>query len=164
MAAKRRKQNAKQSVRSNSYYTYGNVAYDVQPADTQIQHKRKTHPQKSALTRKESLARRENRIHSFQVCMVMLLIFSGCIAFMGANVIVTNQEVQIRQKKSELSDLKAQNATLESELAEQIDLDYIKQEAMTRLGMSEPQSYQIVYIDVPKQSYTIQYSSDTNAQ
>lgn len=164
MADKRRKHNTRQSVRSNSYYTYGNVAYEVQPANPKLQQKQKTQPKKSALTRKESLARRENRIHSFQVCMVMLLIFCGCIAFVGANVIVTNQEVQIRQKKSELSDLKAQNATLESELTEQIDLDYIKQEAMTRLGMSEPQSYQIVYIDVPKQSYTIQYSSDTNTQ
>lgn len=159
MADKRRKRNMKQSVRSNSYYSYGNVAYDVQPAYPQTQQKRTIQHQKQ--TRKENLVRRANRIHSFQVCLVMLLIFSGCIAFVGANVIVTNQEMQIRQKKTELSDLKAQNATLESELAEQIDLDYIKQEAITRLGMSEPQSYQIVYIDVPKQSYTIQYSSDT---
>lgn len=162
MAEKKRKSNTKQSARANSYYAYGNVAYDVQPTYPQTQHKRITTQQKQS--RKENLVRRANRIHSFQVCMVMLLIFSGCIAFVGANVIVTNQEVQIRQKKSELSDLKAQNATLESELAEQIDLDYIKQEAISRLGMSEPQSYQIVYIDVPKQSYTIQYSSDTDAQ
>lgn len=79
---------------------------------------------------------------------------------MGMHVMVANVEVQVRQQKSDLTDLKAQNAILEAELAEQVDLDYIKQEAISRLGMSEPQSYQIVYIDVPKQSYTIQYASD----
>ena len=31
---------------------------------------------------------------------------------------------------------------------------------MVRLGMIKPQPYQIVYIDVPKQSYTIQYAAD----
>lgn len=36
---------------------------------------------------------------------------------------------------------------------------YIEQEAKTRLGMIEPQAYQIVYIDVPKQSYTVQYEA-----
>ncbi|WP_455959651.1 FtsB family cell division protein [Anaerotignum lactatifermentans] len=90
----------------------------------------------------------------------MLLIFAGCIAFMGATVIVKNQEVQIREKKDELATLKSQNAILEAELAEQVDLEYIKQEAINRLGMAEPQPYQIVYIDVPKDSYTIQYAAD----
>ena len=71
-----------------------------------------------------------------------------------------NQEVQIREKKDELATLKSQNAILEAELAEQIDLEYIKQEAINRLGMAEPQPYQIVYIDVPKDSYTIQYAAD----
>ncbi len=79
---------------------------------------------------------------------------------MGATVIVKNQEVQIREKKDELATLKSQNAILEAELAEQVDLEYIKQEAINRLGMAEPQPYQIVYIDVPKDSYTIQYAAD----
>ena len=43
-------------------------------------------------------------------------------------------------------------------------MDYIKQEATERLGMSEPQSYQVVYIDVPKQSYTVQYAEDDGVE
>ena len=33
-----------------------------------------------------------------------------------------------------------------------------------RLGMAEPQPYQIVYIDVPKQSYTVQHADDEAEQ
>ena len=43
-------------------------------------------------------------------------------------------------------------------------MDYIRTEATERLGMSEPQSYQVVYIDVPKQSYTVQHNADDVAE
>ena len=62
--------------------------------------------------------------------------------------------------KSELENLKSANAILEAELTEQLDMDFIRTEATERLGMSEPQSYQVVYIDVPKQSYTVQHNVD----
>ena len=91
---------------------------------------------------------------------VALVLFIGCIAFMGMNVLVDNAEVSLRQQKSELESLKSANAILEAELTEQLDMDYIKQEATERLGMSEPQSYQVVYIYVPKQSYTVQHHAD----
>ena len=46
----------------------------------------------------------------------------------------------------------------------QLDMDYIRTEATERLGMSEPQSYQVVYIDVPKQSYTVQHNAEDVAE
>ncbi len=80
------------------------------------------------------------------------------------HVIVDHAEVSLRQQKSKLEDLKAANDVLEAELTAQLDLDYIKQEATERLGMSEPQSYQMVYIDVPKQSYTVQYDTEDTTE
>ena len=61
--------------------------------------------------------------------------------------------------KTELSELKNENLNLMSEMTDNTDLVYIEQEAKTRLGMVEPQSYQLKYIDVPKQSYTVQYAA-----
>ena len=95
---------------------------------------------------------------------VALVLFIGCIAFMGMHVVVDNAEVSLRRQKSTLEDLKSANAILEAELTERLDMDYIKQEATERLGMSEPQSYQVVYIDVPKQSYTVQHNADDAAE
>ncbi len=164
MAQKRRNRNTPRTTKyhnhaQNTYPVQGSVAYQIQPKEEPEQiHVKKPQP-KLHETRTE---RREQKLHILYVCIVMLLVFGGCITFMGANVIVAEQEMQIRKQKNELSAIKAQNATLEAELAEQIDLEYIKQEAMKRLGMAEPQPYQIVYIDVPKQSYTIQYATDEN--
>ena len=146
MAAKQAKENKKNAYKG-SYYTYGNVAYELQPDYAPYYEDDKKQQEAKEAIRQAAAERRENRVHAAHVCMVMLLI-------------VKNQEVQIREKKDELATLKSQNAILEAELAEQVDLEYIKQEAITRLGMAEPQPYQIVYIDVPKDSYTIQYAAD----
>ena len=81
---------------------------------------------------------------------VALVLFVGCLAFMGMHVLVDNAEVSLRRQKAELT--------------EQLDMDYIRTEATERLGMSEPQSYQVVYIDVPKQSYTVQHNADDAAE
>lgn len=83
---------------------------------------------------------------------------------MGMHVLVANEEISLRKQKSELADLKAGNAILEAELTEKLDMDFIKEEAIKRLGMAEPQPYQIVYIDVPKQSYTVQHADDEAEQ
>ena len=73
---------------------------------------------------------------------------------------VFKEMTRLTKQKSKLEDLKSANAILEAELTEQLDMDYIKQEATERLGMSEPQPYQVVYINVPKQSYTVQHDTE----
>ena len=149
--------------RGTSYYTYGNVAYELQPDYT-------PHPLHEEKRRKEEEARearaeaRERRISTAKMILAALVLFAGCIAFMGMHVLVANEEISLRKQKSELADLKAGNAILEAELTEKLDMDFIKEEAIKRLGMAEPQPYQIVYIDVPKQSYTVQHADDEAEQ
>lgn len=160
MAVKRldRDQNA---YRGSSYYSFGNVAYDVQPE--YIPYYTDENEQKEQLAeekfRKAEI--RESRIAAFKLIAIIMVLFAGSIAFMGMHVKVTQENFQLRKEKGQLAELQASNAILEAELTEQIDLDFIKEQASTRLGMAEPQPYQIVYIDVPKQSYTIQYAADT---
>ena len=105
-------------------------------------------------------AERENKVSFAKMVGVAIMLFIGCIAFMGMHVMVDQAEVSLRREKSKLEDLKSANAILEAELTEQLDMDYIKQEATERLGMSEPQPYQVVYINVPKQSYTVQHDTE----
>lgn len=152
MAANRKRRSVKQVPQQNRYYTDGNLAYQLEPE--------KNVPVRQPKRAPQPRIKHKPPVHSIHVYFVMALVFLGCVGFMGSGVLVQNKEMQIRQQKNELSELQAQNAILEAELAEQIDLDYIKQEAITRLGMAEPQSYQVVYIDVPKQSYTVQYAVD----
>ena len=78
---------------------------------------------------------------------------------MVTNAEVDRQRVENNKLRDELSQLKNENLNLQSEITDNTDLAYIEKEAKTRLSMTEPQPYQIVYIDVPKQSYTVQYSA-----
>lgn len=159
MAAKRFNRN-QNTYRGSSYYSYGNVAYDVQPEYTPYYSDEDEQKERLAEERFRKAEIRESRIAAFKLIAVIIVLFAGSIAFMGMQVKVTQENFELRKQKDQLADLQASNAILESELTEQIDLDYIKEQATTRLGMAEPQPYQIVYIDVPKQSYTIQYAAD----
>ena len=158
MAAERyRKQNR---MHTGSYYTYGNVAYELQPDYNPYRFREEEEERRKAEERLAKEEARENRISSVKMLGVALVLFLGCLAFMGMHVVVDNAEVSLRRQKAELESLKSANAILEAELTEQLDMDFIRTEATERLGMSEPQSYQVVYIDVPKQSYTVQHNVD----
>lgn len=159
MAAKRYDRNGN-TYRGSSYYTYGNVAYDVQPDYTPYYTEEDAQKVRIAEEKARKAEIRESRITAVKLIAIIVVLFAGSIAFMGMHVKVANESVELRREKSELADLKSTNAILAAELTEQIDLDYIKEQAATRLGMAEPQPYQVVYIDVPKQSYTIQYAAD----
>ncbi len=76
---------------------------------------------------------------------------------MSSVAAVSRQRVTNQDLNAQIIALKSQNHTIETELAEKIDLEYIEEQATTRLGMAEPQPYQIMYISVPKESYTVQY-------
>ena len=151
-------------IEAGSYYTYGSVAYDLQPEYVPYRIQEADEQQRKEEARLAKAAARENRVNSMKVLAVALVLFAGCIAFMGMNVAVDNAEVSLRKQKNELDNLKSANAILEAEMAEQLDMDYIRQEAAERLGMREPQSYQVVYIDVPKQSYTVQHNADDEVE
>ena len=157
-----------QDMEKRSYYTYGNVAYELKPEyspdhgrDREREEERRRRARANAQRKAES---RENSRIFGKSAIAIFLLFAGCIAFMWMNVLVHNAEVSLRKQKSELENLRAANAILEAELTEQLDMDYIRQEATERLGMSEPQPYQVVHIDVPKQSYTVQYAEDDTAK
>ena len=86
MAAKPGKEN-KRNAYKGSYYTYGNVAYELQPDYAPYYEDDKKQQEAKEAIRQAAAERRENRVHAAHVCMVMLLIFAGCIAIMGATVI-----------------------------------------------------------------------------
>lgn len=163
MAAKRNERN-RNMYRGSSYYTYGNVAYDIQPEYTPYYTEEEEQKSRIAEEKARKAENRESRITAFKFIVIIIILFAGSIAFMGMHVKAANEIIELRKEKTKLSDLKSNNAISEAELTEQLDLDYIKEQATTRLGMAEPQPYQVVYIDVPKQSYTIQYAADTTEE
>ena len=106
----------------------------------------------------ESKAERQARhVHVLTYICAAAVVFAGCFLCMSSVAAVSRQRVTNQDLNAQIIALKSQNHTIETELAEKIDLEYIEEQATTRLGMAEPQPYQIMYISVPKESYTVQY-------
>ena len=168
MAAKKTKVSKKMYQDAKAYYTHGGAAYDIEPMEEEYaapkkQTKKKKKVQKSKTSAKKSLAMqvRANRAYSIKVALVLGVFFCGTLAFMWSSAMVTSQRVETQKYKDKLADLKSENAILAIDVAEQMDLDTVKQIATEKLGMVEPQPYQIQYIDVPEQSYTLHYNDET---
>ena len=91
---------------------------------------------------------------------VMLLMAALAIVFLclyGYNYKLSSE---ISELQTQLNELKEDNYYLESDFENNLNLDYIEEVAVNRLGMQKPSAYQIKYINVPKQSYTILYDTE----
>lgn len=164
MAAKKTKVSKKMYQNAKAYYTHGGAAYDIEPIEEEYAapKKQKKAPKNKTSVRKNLVMQsRANRAYSIKVALVLGVFFCGTLAFMWSSALVTSQRVETQKYRDKLADLKSENAILAIDVAEQMDLDTVKQVATEKLGMVEPQPYQIQYIDVPEQSYTIHYKDDT---
>lgn len=156
----------RQKEYKNAVYNNGNVAYEIQPvyypenesfpipAPPKLRVNKKKHVAKHAAVRVIS----EYKVHKVKIIMAVSVVFVCSVAVMGSSAILEQQRVGINQLKEQLSIVENENLTLQSEISEQADMKYIEEQAKTRLGMSAPKSYQTVYINVPKESYTMQYN------
>ena len=160
MAVKKKPQKYQQA---NAYYSHGSEAYEIEreydPSEKAVKRKKTTKRQQSVKT-KLAMQRRANRLNSIKIVMVLAVFFCGTLAFMWSSALVTEQRVETQKYKDKLNELKNENALLAADVSEQMDLENVKKIATEKLGMVEPQPYQIKYIDVPEQSYTIHYEDD----
>jgi len=145
----------RKSINSTGYYNYTSTAYDYDYADRQAEDERikEEHREQAAI-------KRAAQVHRMKLCVATAFVFAGCLAMMSGYAAVAKQRVINEKQMAALNDLKDQNNTVQSEISDSADLTYIEEQAKEKLGMTVPQSYQIVFIDVPKQSYTVQYKNE----
>lgn len=101
--------------------------------------------------------------HRIALITVMLLMAVLAITFLCLYGYNYKLSTEIASLQSELNELKEDNYYLESEFDNNLNLDYIEEVAINKLGMQKPSSYQIKYINVPKQSYTILYDTESQS-
>lgn len=96
---------------------------------------------------------------------VLMLQLVVCGAFMAAFLFVSiyigtmnlKMKTDVMDITKEIEQVKQDNANLETEFNKSVDLGKIEKLASEKLDMSKPRSYQIKYINVPKESYTKQH-------
>jgi len=142
-------------------YNYSSNAYAYEPAPKHYYNEEEELRRERAKKEKIHAETEMHRAsaHKVKLTAAVLVVFLGCFAMMTSYAAVTQQRMTNNALKDELAYLKTENTSLQAEISDSVDLEYIKSEAVNRLGMTEPQPYQIVYIDVPKQSYNVQYAS-----
>jgi cell division protein FtsB len=152
--------------RGYTNYNYSSSAYAYEqalsPAERALEEERK-----EQLRRERVLLEGEKRkafSHKLKLTAAIAVVFGGCFIMMNSYASVTEQRIANNKLKDELAALKSENSALQADITDSVDLEYIREEAINRLGMTEPQAYQIVYIDVPKQSYNMQYSTDESSE
>jgi hypothetical protein len=143
---------------NNYVYNNSSEALELYP-DYEEYTKRRRKTVKKPKTLERSAERMPLSMIKVFVCVGVA--FGMMVGFLNVNAANGAKSREILELREELEAINENNSYLETELNETIDLKKVEQIATTKLGMSKPQSYQIKYIDVPKESYTVQYETET---
>lgn len=101
----------------------------------------------------------KNNKLSFATWLSISVIFIGSIVCLYFNASITQKIQNINDIGKKTTKQGEINANLLVKISNSYDLINIERIASTKLGMSKPQEYQIISIDVPKESYIVQYST-----
>lgn len=143
------------------YYNSSSEAFKYSP-NYQPQYepkiKKKT---KIKIKEKYVIAEKNEKIFSLKF-FIMIGIFAMLgTTFVGINAKILEKKFQIDELNTKLKEVKENNKNLETEIAKNLDLEYIENYASKNLKMQKPAAHQIIHISVPKESYTIK-SENTN--
>ncbi len=145
-------------------YNTSSVAYDLQ-TESEQRHEDFVRRNRQKKIRQKRLKKEEKKyfitvaIHRFKLIFSIFIVVFGSFIFINSGAQITRQTRNNRILNEKIIALQNENTALKAEISDKIDMDYIREEAVNRLHMSEPQDYQVAYIEVPKQSYTIQYET-----
>jgi len=170
----RKKRNSNRMY-SKSYYNYGSEAYEYYPEEDYERKRRRVKKRTAKRTRKRTERRTEKKVKNkvlhkthyefvnekkgnFKVCFSIGTLFTFIISFVCLFAVNSKKESEINTNIAELKRLEEANSVLKTEMTKNINLEEVEKVAKTRLNMQKPSPHQIVYINIPKKSYTVQYN------
>lgn len=89
-----------------------------------------------------------------QISICGVVVFICAMFYVHSYSLLRAKQTQLNDLKQQKIDVSNQITSVEAQMTEKLDLDYIRERATNELGMQNPAAYQIVYIDLPKKSYT----------
>lgn len=91
------------------------------------------------------------------------VIFALSLTLLCAYAVNSTNRLEIASKQAELAKITEENQYLKTTLEDNIDLNKVAKEA-EKLGLQKPQAYQITEVQVPNESYTVQYDAKIATQ
>lgn len=138
-------------------YNSGSVAHDYF-YDTDIpvvKHKKRT--------AKRAKEKEIKQLNMPKTIVSIAVIFTFSLALLCAYAVNSSYRGEIASKQAELADIMEENEYLKTTLEDNVDLNKIESEAK-KLGLQKPQPYQITEVQVPNESYTVQYDAKIATQ
>ncbi len=129
----------------------GNLAYDWEFYENtaRVQKKVEEHKQQTKIKAKAKTAKLHKTV---SICAIMIAL---CAGFMiSRNVAVYESRNEVEELQKELNQLKEYSSQKAFELDQNLDLELIEETAKKRLGMTRPEKYQIVYVNIKQDDVT----------
>jgi len=173
----------------NGYYSYSSTAYKLaevyEPEVVEQDEPREIRRRRPAPRRPQPVQKRTRKQKpqrgkqktvqtpalSYEMAMEgkrvapLLTIFMASILCLGVFAIVVSmarfeqRRQELRLAQNDLKTIQQENIELQATVYEGYDLAEIERRA-TLLGLRKPEEHQLVYVNVPLQSYTVQYDTE----
>lgn len=119
---------------------------------------------KSSKKRVKQTAKKEIRqLNMPKTIASIAVVFTLSLALLCSYAVNSSYRGEISSKQAELAEIQEENQYLETTLEDNVDLNKIAREA-EKLGLQKPQAYQITEVQVPNESYTVQYDAKISTQ
>ncbi|MGL5677289.1 MAG: hypothetical protein ACRDDX_12800 [Cellulosilyticaceae bacterium] len=82
-------------------------------------------------------------------------LFIAAISFVHLTSELATKQRRLEQITSQIRETQSAINSMQAIIASQLDLDAIQKVAQTQLGMAEPLPHQVVYLELPQESYTV---------
>ena len=141
------------------YYEEGSLAHKVEITEAPSREERirererqeKEKRQRIAKNRKKQLRALRRQALSFSLAVVMIAgLFAG---YVHLTTNIGKSKKNINDLKEQITVLKADNSAMKNRIATSLNLNSIKEKAMTELGMVYADTDQIVYYNMPDDDY-----------
>ena len=138
----------------NNYYNYTSVEHNYQTA-YDYQPKIPTNRRIKKIKKEKYVKVEQNlKILSLKFWSTFVILATFIISVIFVEALTIQKKFEIDTLNTTLKEISENNKNLETELAKNLDLEYVEYIASSELGMQKPASHQIVHINVPKESYT----------
>lgn len=161
MASNDRRRVNSRSDRYERYAYDGSAVRKIQAVPQEVPERK---PVSRTASRNRAKARRMSRGYVVFLAVISVVALLMCVRYLKLKAEITTQIKQMAVTESELSQLKADNDALYNSVLASVDLEYIKNVAMNRLGMDYPKEDQIYQFDTAGNSYVRQYKNIPKAE
>ena len=152
-----------------SYYEDGNAVRKIPHYREEVHRPRvtstkKAKPKRQKLSVKERRTLQTGKVYVMVLTIAIAMVVFCSVSFLQLKVTLTNQSKAITSLKTELNTLQSENDALYDKTMNSVDIDEIKEYAMTNLGMKYAGKEQIVEYTLPGDSYFRQYQSVVDSE